>query len=209
MPHSDSLSDMLQDSLAEQIGQLLGCLYDDRDPPPGLAELRETFDLWMLELDMLTYGAAQKLRLDALTRRLDRYHHQITISGNAVAFARSTVTTRQPARARLEELFVSPLAQKIDRAIDWIDEEATGEPLVRLLVVPAFYLHAMWLVYPDRESSVLVVDAAGLPPTAFPAFLNGLRAEQLHGDDAFLRALAGTAPAIGVHLGGRARPRRP
>lgn len=204
MAHADNdFDDQLRLSLAKHIGVMLTSMPGRGSRAPGPVELRESFALWALGLDAIRYGAAQNLPIARLARPLGRHHHQITAGGQAFAFARSTVAAGKPDRARLAELFVSPLAPQIDKAIDWIDQRAPGDPLVRMLAVPAFYLHAMWLIYPDAKSRVLIADVAGAAWGSFSNILNGLGAEQFYEDRAFLRALAKAAPASGVLPGGQ------
>ena len=144
------------------------------------AELVETFAVWTLDARSLSpprgRGAAKKSgakksvakgdSLRALARPTGRWHHQIKVGGRAAAFARSSGARLKLDSASLRGLFVSPLARKVEAAIDWIDEnepedrDGVRDPVVRLLVVPPYQLHAFWLL-DEREgtSEVFVVDA--------------------------------------------------
>lgn len=147
---------------------------------PEPAELVETFAVWTLDARALApvsgRGAAKKSgakksgakgnSLRAFARPTGRWHHQIKVGGRAAAFARSSGPRLKLDSASLRGLFVSPLARKIEAAIDWIDEnepeerDGVRDPVVRLLVVPSHQLHAFWL-FDEREgtSEVFVVDA--------------------------------------------------
>jgi hypothetical protein len=50
----------------------------------------------------------------------------------------------------------------IRRASEWIQQNASGDPIVRLLVIPERYMHCFWLKYDDRDS-IIVIDM----PTQF------------------------------------------
>jgi hypothetical protein len=46
---------------------------------------------------------------------------------------------------KVVEIAKSPIAEKIDEAVEWIDQNAKGDPLVRLLMIPSYFLTAFWL----------------------------------------------------------------
>jgi hypothetical protein len=92
----------------------------------------------------------------------------------------------------LEELFISPLAQRIDEAIGWLDEKAAAEEHARLLTVPASHLHAFWLEDDELKSRLMVIDAPGSPPPRF----------HIDGESEFLHDLSLAAAPAGVLLAG-------
>ena len=202
MPHAASVSEKHLNEIAGQVSGLIHYVVDHEQLFNKSIELRETFEVWMLGFDTIGYGAAHNVYLKVLARNLGRYHHQIMFGGIAEAFARSSVSTTDPGLPTLEELFVSPLAQKIDQAIEWVDQWVSGDPLVHLLFIPAYYLHAFWLIDANESSELLIVDVAGASPTDYETILSGLQAEKLYTDSIFLQALAKTAPAMGVYPGG-------
>lgn len=206
MAHATNIDDRALNAIVQQAGRLIGALTDSNLLALSPIELRETFDVWMLRLDTIAYGAAYNIELTKLATDIGRYHHQITFAGLAEAFARSSLPVTPQGSPTLEELFVSPLAKRIDEAIEWIDQTVTDDPLVRLLVVPSHYLSALWLAYSTGPSRVLIVDVGGAPSIDFEHILNGLKANQLHDSSAFLQALSNTLPALGVCPGLRSKP---
>ena len=89
----------------------------------------------------------------------------------------------------VRELFQSEIARKIDDVIDWIDPNVKGDPLVRLLIVPAYQLHAFWLKE-GEASQVVVVDM----PNGFTRLQYG----KLYTSKEFLEALAQEQHIIGI-----------
>ena len=72
--------------------------------------------------------------------------------------------------------------------MDWIDEKVYDDPLVRLLIVPAYYVHALWLKKDDR-SQLLIVDK--------PQQYRRLEQNYLFSSKDFLQALASEPHASG------------
>lgn len=188
------------------------------ESPP--AELVETFTVWTLDARALKGGGAAKKAgakkgaakaaekaateagaaggsLRAAARETGRWHHQIKVGGRAAAFARSSGAQLGLDHVSLRGLFVSPLAEKIEEAVGWIDANEPGgrggarDPVVRLLVVPSHQLHAFWL-FDEREgtSEVLVIDA--------PARLAPAGPRRLLGEGEFLELLRGARPVRGL-----------
>ena len=120
----------------------------------GKIELTETFAVWMIGLDDLLSGPDN---LSELAIETGRWHHQLNVDGDAGVFARSKAHGGNPSGRRITEVFRSQLAEKIDASVTWIDENLRGDPLVRLLTIPAYHLTAFWLVE-ERRDSVMIVD---------------------------------------------------
>lgn len=135
--------------------------------------------------------AKTDLDISQLARQTGRWHHQIKIDGKAESFARSVPLGPDAANWSVRELFQSEVAQKIDEAIDWIDSNVTGDPLVRLLIVPAYHLHAFWLKEGDA-SRVLVVD--------MPASFTRPQYNKLYTSKEFLEALTEEQHVIGISV---------
>ncbi len=89
----------------------------------------------------------------------------------------------------VRELFTSEIAGKIDEAIDWVDRNVKGDPLARLLIVPAFHLHAFWLVE-SGKSHVVIVD--------MPRGFSKLEYRKLYTSREFLDALVQEQHIIGI-----------
>lgn len=167
MAHTDALPDSTLDTITRKLGDLIGAL-DVRFVEGQPLELAETFSVWMLDAVGSTQVNKEVSELAQATRR---WHHQIKMGGQAVAFARSSPLGPGPDDWSIEELsrplLPEPakenhiadtgLAADIDEAIRWIDANAQGDPLVRLLVSPVDCLTAFWLVGAGW-SQVLVID---------------------------------------------------
>lgn len=137
--------------------------------------------------------------LEQLATPANQWHHQVRYGGQAQAFARSMspgdsdpAALAAPGSTSTPDvmaLFTSPLAERIDQAIDWIDLNVPGDPLVRLLIAPAFYLHALWLTE-NGQDQVLVVDR--------PDSMEWLSYQTLYDGADFLNLLAGQTPVQGL-----------
>src|SRR5262245_20890226 len=142
MAHADALPQGVIDNVASQVGAEAGKGLGAAVLQSKTMELTESFSLWALGADVVAKTYAD---LAQLARQTGRWHHQIKIDGKAQAFARSMPLGPDAANWSLRELFRSEIAGKIDEAIAWVDTNVTGDPLVRLLVAPAYQLHAFWL----------------------------------------------------------------
>jgi hypothetical protein len=149
-------------------------------------ELTESFSVWSLGADAVAKVHAD---LAQLAHNTGRWHHQIKIDGKADSFARSMPLGPDAADWSVREVFASDVARKIDEGIEWIDRNVPGDPLVRLLVVPAYHLHAFWLTE-GGVSQVLVVD---MPPG-----FSKLQPGKLYTSKEFLEALAQEQHVIGI-----------
>ena len=199
------LNTFMLDSVAQQIGELLGEVAEPSLLNAQPIELRETLEVWALGLDALAHGSASGKNLSQFARPTGRRHHQITFDGNPAAFARSSVS-EAGCNPVVEELFTSPLAAKLDAAMEWVDQNVSGEPSARLLVVPARYLHALWLTGGANEAGhVLIVETAGTQQTQSGDAVNGFQNPQVYQlleERKFLKYLANVPAPMGVLLGG-------
>lgn len=190
MAHSDTLPIDTQKAIADQVGQRLASVVAAAQlPAPGGCGgpvLGETFTVWVLGLDAVTRSNED---LGKLAVQTGRWHHQVRYGGRAQAFARSVPTGPNAGDWALTQLFESRVAERIDAAVDWVDQHVAGDPLVRLLVMPAFHLHAFWLLENGR-SQVLVVD--------MPDGYTRLAYHTLYTPKEFLDALAREQHAQGV-----------
>jgi len=189
MAHADSLPDVVLDGIAQQLGQYLPRLA--KPPLPGAQgiELCESFALWRLGRDSLTASAQTGDDLSQLAKPTGRWHHQLKVDGQATMFARSTQS--DAASYVVRAVSVSPLAERIDQAIDWVDQNIQARLFARLLVVSAYRVHAFWLVSDDEDDDqVLIIDA--------PPQFTDLRPLQLFNSRAFLEALLREPQVIGI-----------
>ena len=72
-------------------------------------------------------------------------------------FARSAVLGARPEDVSVEEVSESYLASRIADGLSWVEKNVEENVLVRLLVIPTNFVHALWLEE-DGVSQVLVVD---------------------------------------------------
>jgi hypothetical protein len=189
MPYGAHIRPESLERLVQQIGEQLRHIAPPDLLNAGPIELRESFEVWALGLDALGHGVHSKYQIRQLARPVDRWHHQLAFGGRIAAFARSSASP-STGEHQLEELFVSPLAQEIDKDIGWLDEKAAAEEHVRLLTVPACHLHVFWLENEELKSRLMVIDTTG----------HGT--EQIQGESEFLRGLSLAVAPAGVLLAG-------
>jgi len=148
-----------------------------------------SFEVYMLSLD----GIAKALRGSDLTDCLVKtgnWHHQILQMRKASAIGLSAPRGDVRDSLRISGLFVTPLASKVDRAIEWIDRQRPEDHIEAFFfIAPAFQIHAFLLRGFSKEE-VLVVsnrsDSGSLKEgAAYPA-------------DAFLSALKNLKPVTGI-----------
>jgi hypothetical protein len=169
MADAERISERDLKEIAAKVGNRLWALMDRKIPEDAAIELGESFSLWMLETEKIKQADWPDLR--ELVKPTHRWHHQIKIDGKGVAFARSTPPKDSQGSHYITELFApSPdardenpqasLAERIDEAIDWIDQNVKQDYLVHLLAVPAYQVNAFWLFDLSRhESQVVVIDS--------------------------------------------------
>jgi len=163
MAHTDEFPQYATAAIARQVGERLSSIAPSQAlfalpgaPPP---QLGETFSVWVLGLDAVSHPNISDTDIHELMVATGRWHHQVRYEGQAQAFARSVSDDSPGSEGFLvTQLFASHIAQKIDKAIDWVDQNVSGDPLVRLVIIPAFHLHAFWLMERKRESQILVID---------------------------------------------------
>jgi hypothetical protein len=149
--------------------------------------LAEHFEIWTLTtLDL----PLAPVRLEAIARRTDYWHHQIRCGRSAYEFARSKRQSGDVVDYRVHAVFASPIAQKLARVISWIDRRNdTDTHEARFLTLPSHATHAIWL-RSESEDRIVVIDK--------PVPRRGPSYRRYYDAGAFVRALkAGpTAPAL-------------
>lgn len=185
MAHTDALPNDVLDAVAAHIGAEAGGSFGAGVLQKKM-ELMESFAVWSLGADAVTKSGVD---LSQLAQQTGRWHHQINIDGKAEAFARSMSLGPDAASWSVREMFESEIAKKIDDAIEWVDQNVEGDPLVRLLVIPAYHVHAFWLKEGDA-SQVLVVD--------MPQGFTQLQSGTLYSSAEFLEALAKEQHIVGI-----------
>src|SRR4051812_16695453 len=133
MPQPEFLPDEVRDAIAAKIGKLMvrttGPGPDALRPNSfktipraihatlggGLAPtLAESFSVWLLGKDRLDQPG---YNLEAMAAETGRWHHQINLSGQPGAFARSVPTGPRAEDWSIREIMESDLAAKLDEAI--------------------------------------------------------------------------------------------
>jgi len=185
--------------IAEQIGDNIVTLANETRPDllsHQPIELAESFRLWMVQPRRAIAASNSRLLIDQWLAPTSRWHHQIKFDGRAEAIAYSTFDQTDPRGWRLCELFVSPLAERIDEAINLIDERFgdRSEPVVRVVADPAHHLHALWLAFEGRgRDLMLVIDS--------PPDIQNLAAGKLYNARRFFHALSEEPQDNGVRFG--------
>src|SRR5438270_4194137 len=134
MAHSDPLPQSVLDILVIEIGRRIEPVLNLplQGVEPSLewksqpVQLAEHFAVWMIGLDNLS--RVQK-DIGELAVQTGLWHHQVRVGGKATVFARSRPLG--PSDWSIEDVTKSPIAEKIDSAVDWIDSNVPGDPLVR------------------------------------------------------------------------------
>lgn len=154
MAHTVPFSAAALTSIARQIGERRPETMALRALAPGASlRIAESFPVWMLGVDALQ---ATSGRLNTLAKETGTWHHQINHGDQAREFARSVPAPGGADDMQLVELTTSPMAGRIAEIIEWIDQNASGDPLARLLFIPAYYLITFWLEQPDTDQIVVV-----------------------------------------------------
>ncbi len=95
--------------------------------------------------------------LAKLARPSGFWHHQIRTGGAATHTAVSTTRGFDDIHD-VQQMFATPIAAKIDAAATWVDKNVSGRATVRLLVAPAYFLHALLIVAADGSLSAVLAD---------------------------------------------------
>jgi len=144
---SNQIADFLPGIQEEMSSQLFSRpgeekIVSDLEEP----QLGESFKIREIDIKrLMREGSAESL--EQLVNDTGEWHHQVFIKGEAQGYAESCMT--QNGKAHVCSLSLSPLAARIDQAIDIIDNYPDQ---VRFIVVrpylndPSFSLHAFWLV---------------------------------------------------------------
>jgi hypothetical protein len=185
MANPDTLPADVLDALAMKIGTPLSEFGIVAQQAQMAAELTETFSVWSLNPTAILTPDAD---FQKLVTQTGRWHHQIKIDGKAVAFARSMPVGTDASSWDVLQLFRSDIPGKIDQAVDWVDSNVKGDPIVRLLIAPSYYLHAFWLA-DGNNNQVFVID---MPPN-----FAHVQVGTLYSGKEFLHKLAQEQPASG------------
>lgn len=187
MAAADPLPDADRRSVAGQIGQFLaaprGVLAAAGFAPAPRAELTESLAVCVLPASAVTDPPADLL---PLARPSGQWHHQVRTAGGPTHAARSVEQGFAAGGLEVNQVGPQPLAAKIDAAVTWVDANVPDDAAtVRLLVAPAYYVHALLIVRGDLLSAVLVSQ---------PDSFKRLDYEREYPFRDFLKRLAGERP---------------
>lgn len=163
--------------------------------PTAPPEVTKTLTVWRIKpeaMAALTQGADPE-QLRDWAEPSDRWHYQITLDTELSAFARSTASPTDEADVELRQMSVSAKADKIARAIKWVEDEleknpaeygleSPYDPLIRLLEIPSRRVVALILLdelHKDTHVALVATRAGGdslseprlLSPVEFLKFL--------------------------------------
>lgn len=187
MAHTEKLDSATLDMIATQIGELYPTLAGDPNKLRQAAEIAETFPIWVVGVDDIIAGGDD---VGKIAQNTGRWHSQIKIGGSVEAAARSIPLGGDATAWQVRQIVEGNYAQQIDQEVDWVDTNAEGDPVVRLLEIPAYQITAFWLVVDADNSSVIV---AKLPSGA-----QFLRKRQVYSSADFLDAVRKEQFVIGI-----------
>jgi hypothetical protein len=184
--HAPSLPRDVLLSIARQAGERLSLAMLGLPAGSTLA-IGESFPDFMLSPTAVSTPDAP---FGGLVTDTGAWHHQIRHGASSVAFCRSRPNDASAGDHRVVSVIRNAaVACRIDAAIQWIDRNVPGDPLVRLLHVPAYHVLAFWLHYPDRDAVVIANK---------PSKYDRLSLEHVYPAGDFLRALAQEESIRGV-----------
>lgn len=182
---SDTLS-AIADQLADRLTEAGQHAVNTGKP----MEIGESFPIWMLGV---ASTADPELALQSAIPT-GYWHHQIRHGGEAKEFAKSRPLGPGPRDWKVEEIVTSPIAERVDAAITVVDREAAGDEQVRILVIPAYFVHAFW-IGSGSDSRVLLIHR--------PESVTGLEYNQIYSFYEFLQRLSRESYVIGIPPGAR------
>lgn len=204
MLRPDSVSTSALKQVADDIGELIGSplldfsLATDINGPSESHsyDMTEHFAVWVINYDNLMLAADEKRSANTIPNPTHRWHHQIRKNDRVTGYARSTNSESDD--LALCQFFDSEIAENIDHAISLLDELEQSATFIRdhdwvarLLVVPAYQVHAFWLVSEQSdESFVLLIDG--------PPQLDVISRKELIDLESFLALLGKLQPARGL-----------
>lgn len=139
-------------------------------------DIGETLEIWFLEPLPLSPDAS----FASLPRPSGQWHHQIRSEGSGTHYARSTPFGPNENEWDVRCVVKSTISEKVHEAIRWIDRTVPDDgSFGRLLVVPSFHMHAIWL-HSETYNRIVIVD---MPK------MSGLRYKHVYTGDEFLKAI--------------------
>lgn len=178
MAHRQDFPQAALRAIARQIAERRPVAALGLAPPGAALQIAESFPVWMLQFDP---AIPVDTDLHKITKETGHWQHQVRNDTGTKQIARSiTPSAGAPEQTRLVELSTTPIAEKIDAAIKWIDDHVPGDPLARILAVPALHVTTFWLEENHTHQIVLV---------SRPEAFDNLRYNHLYPAAEFLREL--------------------
>jgi hypothetical protein len=164
--------------------------------------LGTTIELWRLSPSAIQKPGQEQKGLRYLAKQVG-WHHQIKVNDKSVGFARSSTPTNDDRNSSVDGIFMTDLAQKIDEAFSWANENAgryealSDNKTARLLTVPAFLIDSLWFIdespEAEREMSNGYIYLISLPRD-----IKRLDAPELISAEDFVEALRKEPPGMGL-----------
>lgn len=208
MLRPDAVETKALEQVADDIGELIAgptipvsLDFSSGDEPGASAEsasydMTEHFAVWVINYDDLMQPADEKASAIKIPKPTNRWHHQIRKGGKVTGYARSAESESDA--LALRQFFDSEIASDIDNAITVLDQMERSNPLfsesdwvTRLLVVPAYQVHAFWLVNETSDQSLVLLIGA-------PSQLEGTSRKELISLESFVALLRQLQPTTGL-----------
>jgi hypothetical protein len=168
MAHTIQIPPDQMASLSRQVGNKMSAAPGGR----SVQEIAESFPVYVVD-DRIgpAPGSAPALLISGAAHDTGTVHHNIAHTaypppGSPAPPAQSVVGAARsrfdPASKTYKVEAITQTAANdqlprwIRNAAYWVDQNASGDPFVRLLVIPSRYMHCLWLSYPDRDCVVVV-----------------------------------------------------
>jgi len=113
--------------------------------------LAEEFEVWKL---LPKAFAKPDARLAKLAKPTGYWQHLVRHGGAARELA-SSIRDKATGKWKVHSIGSSILAEKLGKAVQWLDHNDHSDCVVRILLVPTFSLHALWLFCEANDRVVL------------------------------------------------------
>jgi hypothetical protein len=166
MANTDPISPAARKSIAEQLVQFLprakAAPKGRKAAPAPAPELGESLAVCTLTAEQVRHPPADLMEL---AKPSGTWYHQVHTAGGATHAARSQTGGLRGKVHHVMQMLQSPVAPKIDAALTWLDAKlGKTAATVRLLIAPAYYVHALLIVRDKDLAAVLVDQPPGLTP---------------------------------------------
>jgi hypothetical protein len=159
--HTDPLPQSALTQVARQVGQFLirPATAAAALTVPSAPELAESLAICFAGADQVADPPAD---LSVLAQPSGLWHHQIRTAAGPTLSAWSRQAGFDPATLDVQQVVESPVAARLDQAMAWVDRAVPDNAVTaRLLVIPAYYVHALLLIRGKKLTAVLVDQPAG------------------------------------------------